>query len=89
MTYVDEIIDWGEVAKSRGLRWTLWCHLVADSHEELMSMAQRLKLKPAWIQSPGTKNEHFDLIPSKRALAIKYGAKAISCRELALMRLEG
>lgn len=88
MIYVDEIVDWGEVARAKGLRWTKWCHLVADSHEELMEMAKRLNLKSEWIQKPGTPNEHFDLIPTKRTLAIKHGAKAISCRELALMRFE-
>lgn len=82
MTYVDEIIDWGDIARDRGLRWAKWCHMIADTHEELMAMAHRLKLKPEWIQKPGTDDEHFDLIPSKRTLAIKYGAKPVDLLEM-------
>jgi hypothetical protein len=84
LVYVDYIIDWGELATEKGLKWTKWCHLIADTHEELMDMAGKLKLKPEWIQKPGTREEHFDLIPTKRTLAIKYGALPISNRELAL-----
>jgi hypothetical protein len=83
LVYVDDIVDWGEVARLKGLRWTKWCHLWADTHQELLDMASRLKLKPEWIQGLNTKDEHFDLIPSKRTLAIKYGAKPISWREMA------
>jgi hypothetical protein len=78
MTYVDEIVDWGEVARAKGLRWTLWAHLIADTHVELVAMATKLRLKSEWIQKPGTPDEHFDLIPSKRIMAIKYGAIPVS-----------
>lgn len=82
--YVDDIVeyDW-ELMHSRGLKWNRWCHLIADSHEELMAMAQKLRLLPSWIQKSGTPDEHFDLIPSKRILAIKHGAKAVSVLDLA------
>jgi hypothetical protein len=56
--------------------------MIADTSEELKTMAQRLRLKSEWIQRPGTKDEHFDLIPTKRLLAIKYGAKSLSIMEL-------
>lgn len=82
MVYVDEIIDWGEVALGRGLKWRYWCHMIADTSVELKSMAQRLRLKSEWIQKSGTDDEHFDLIPSKRLLAIKYGATALSIHDL-------
>lgn len=37
-------------------------------------MAKRLGLKRVWFQS-NSRTPHYDLVPSKRALAIKYGAK--------------
>ena len=83
MIYVDEIIDWGDIAREKGLKWTRWCHMWADSPLELREMAQLLRLRPEWIQYPNTHEEHFDLIPSKRTLAIKYGAKPVDLYQLA------
>lgn len=47
-----------------------------DDLTELHQMAQRLGLKREWFQDK--KNApHYDVIPSKRQLAIKYGAIAV------------
>lgn len=55
----------------------MWCHLWADSEEELHTMAQRLGMRRSWFQNrPGF--PHYDLVPSKRALALRLGAKEMS-----------
>jgi Protein of unknown function (DUF4031) len=50
------------------------CHMTADSHEELVVMADKIGVARKWIQHPGTWEEHFDICKSKRALAVKLGA---------------
>lgn len=66
-------------AKRHGTRW---CHMIADSTDELLLMIARLWLKPGYIRDGGTHREHVDLIPSKRAQAVRYGAVEITGREL-------
>jgi len=62
------------------------CHMLADSTQELLEMADRIGVKRKWIQSAGTWREHFDICLTKRELAIKNGAVEKSQKELALMR---
>lgn len=50
------------------------CHMTADSHDELIAMADRIGVARRWIQYPGTWREHFDICKSKRALAVASGA---------------
>lgn len=57
-------------------------HLLADTHDELIQMIQRIGIDAKWIQKQGTESEHFDICESKRALAIKYGAVQITDRGL-------
>lgn len=57
------------------------CHMVADTHHELVEMAQKIGVDQKWIQHPGTLREHFDIALSKRALAVKAGAREITWRE--------
>ena len=61
------------------------CHMVADSHEELVAMADRIKVQQKWIQKAGTIYEHFDICLSKRALVVKLGARQITMKELGRM----
>jgi hypothetical protein len=61
------------------------CHLVADSHEELLAMATTIGVDHKWIQKAGTAREHFDIALSKRALAVKAGAKEITWKQLGAM----
>lgn len=60
----------------------MMCHMIADSHQELMTMVKRMGLSPRWIQDEGTPREHFDICKSKRTLAVAYGAIELSNREL-------
>jgi Protein of unknown function (DUF4031) len=50
------------------------CHMVADTTEELLAMADRIGVARRWLQYAGTPKEHFDIALSKRALAIQAGA---------------
>jgi hypothetical protein len=58
------------------------CHMVADSTEELLAMADRIGVSRRWLQYPGTPKEHFDIALSKRALAVRHGAVEITWREV-------
>lgn len=49
------------------------CHLYADTLEELHIFAMRIGMKRSWFQDSGSL-QHSDLVPSKRDLAVKYGA---------------
>jgi Protein of unknown function (DUF4031) len=48
-----------------------WCHLFADKADcpELHEFAKRLGLQREWFQG-----DHYDIIPTKRAQAIRKGA---------------
>jgi len=50
------------------------CHMIADTHNELLRMAARIGVQKRWIQEAGTHKEHFDICKSKRKLAVSYGA---------------
>lgn len=61
------------------------CHMVADTKEELLEMADKIGVQRKWIQNEDDWKEHFDICLTKKALAIKYGAKEITWRELGTM----
>jgi hypothetical protein len=61
------------------------CHMVADSSNELLAMAERIGVARRWIQKQGTVYEHFDICLSKRALAVQHGAKEIDMHQLGLI----
>lgn len=58
------------------------CHMIADSTEELLAMADRLGLKRQWIQKPGTYREHFDVSKEVRARAVAAGAQEVTVKQL-------
>jgi hypothetical protein len=58
------------------------CHMIADTSDELIAMADRIDLPRVWIQNAGTYREHFDICKSKRVLAVRYGAIEITMIEL-------
>jgi hypothetical protein len=57
------------------IRWRgkLWCHLVADSLEELHSFAQLLGLKRHWFQDAAS-YPHYDVTVEIRQRALRVGA---------------
>lgn len=54
------------------------CHMMADTTEELLEMADKIGVDRKWIQRPGQLGEHFDICKSKRALAIANGAQEVT-----------
>jgi len=75
--YVDDARIVAQVGRLRGR----WSHLTADTRTELDAFAARLGLRRGWIQHPGTPLEHYDLIDSKRELALRLGAVPITFLE--------
>lgn len=84
--YVDELAQWGRPGMYRGLHAAqaervgarhghMWCHMFADeaSPAELHKMARRIGLQPGWFQG-----DHYDLVPSKRAMAVRAGAVEVT-----------
>lgn len=58
-------------------------HMIADTHAELVEMADRIGVARKWIQHAGdARREHFDIAMSKRTLAVEYGAVEVTMREL-------
>lgn len=82
--YVDDVFIHATVGRIT----SRWCHLTADSTEELVSFARRIGLRPGWIQARGTWKEHFDVTEPKRRLAVANGAVEQTSRE-AIQRLRG
>ncbi|MFD7109117.1 DUF4031 domain-containing protein [Streptomyces microflavus] len=80
--YVDEVRDWTLIARARGLRHTHWCHLTADTEEELHAFAARLGLRRSWFQKKSERDYrwHYDITPNKRALAVRLGAREVDRR---------
>lgn len=58
-----------------------WCHMVSDSIEELHIFAIKIGLKREWFQDKFNR-PHYDLLKSKKELAIKLGAKEVTRKEL-------
>lgn len=65
-----------------------WCHLFADTQEELHEFAQKLGLRRSWFQ-PGRPLAngkpshlwHYDVTEGKRAQAVRMGAREVTWRE--------
>lgn len=80
--YVDALLDHGpEVARRLGRRQ--WCHLTADSKDELHAFARRLGLRREWFQQPRPVAWHYDITATKRRRALELGAVEINVRQLA------
>jgi len=66
-----------------------WCHLTADTEDELHEFAAKLGLKRSWFQpGPPASMPHYDITANKRRLAVEeLGAVEISREEMsALLR---
>jgi hypothetical protein len=58
------------------------CHMVADTTDELLAMADRIGVDRRWLQKRGTHHEHFDIAMSKRTLAVQFGAVEVTMSQL-------
>jgi hypothetical protein len=89
--YVDQIFEAdpmdyaarNPLARQAARHGTRWCHLWASAPEELErlhAIARAIGLKRQWFQDrPGF--PHYDLVPSKRVLALKKGAEPKDLRD--------
>lgn len=63
--YVDNVkVEW---------RGRLWCHLVADSIEELHDFARKLGMRREWFQHAAS-YPHYDITITSRIRALNLGA---------------
>jgi hypothetical protein len=62
-------------------RGKLWCHLVADSLDDLHQFAARLGLKRAWFQDMAS-YPHYDVTTSVRERALALGALPARKRQM-------
>ena len=90
MILVDGLTTYA-VEITRGLPSSRWCHMVSDvSEEELHAFAARIGLQRAWAQlRPRASAAHYDLVPWRRAKAVKLGAIEVSSRELVVRNFDG
>ncbi len=51
-----------------------WCHLYADTEEELHAFATAIGLRRSWGQLSHAGTPHYDLTPTRRVLAVAAGA---------------
>jgi hypothetical protein len=75
--YVDRLIDYTDRVP---YRHKVWCHLVADSDEELLACAAELGLSEAWMQGTRGWDSHFDLPAPLRPGALAIGARSVDFR---------
>jgi Protein of unknown function (DUF4031) len=91
--YVDDAGIPASVRNGSRTHTSTWCHLTADTQEELHAFAAQLGLKQSYFQ-PGTPLGgkpspfwHYDLTAGKRAQAVNLGAVQVGYRDMpALMR---
>lgn len=60
----------------------IMCHMLADTDDELHTMAEQLGIKRKWHQKPGTPHSHYDICKAKRAKALELGAVEVNNRQL-------
>jgi len=80
--YVDPVryYDRSMIGSARARRaGNYWCHMMADSLEELHALAGKLQLRRDWFQNG--KYPHYDLTANKREAALRLGAIPIAARE--------
>jgi hypothetical protein len=78
LIYVDQLMS-GTVD---GCRATQWCHLIADTDEELHSFAKQIGMKHVWFQdAPPASFPHYDLTARRRTVAVRLGATELARRE--------
>lgn len=71
--YVDALIIWGGDDAPKCFQHKHSCHMYADTLDELHIMAKKIGLKQSWFQNHKFL-PHYDLVTTKRILAVKYGA---------------
>lgn len=63
----------------------IMCHMIADTDEELHTMADKIGVARRWHQAPPRHDSHYDIALSKKALAIAAGAVEVTWKQLGCM----
>lgn len=85
--YVDNAFIPAKVANGNRSVRSRWCHMQADTREELDAMADAIGLKRSWIQYPDDPvKRHYDLTEPRRRAAVAAGAVEIGMLDLARWR---
>jgi hypothetical protein len=71
MVYVDSAIWKRPNGRKR------YCHMTADSVEELHAFAAKIGVKRCWYERSRRGVPHYDLSEEKRLLALENGATAV------------
>lgn len=62
------------------------CHMIADTDDELHTMAGKIGVQRKWHQKPPkSKHSHYDIALSKKSLAIQAGAIEITWKQASCM----
>lgn len=64
------------------------CHMIADTTQELLEIADQIGVARKWLQDPGSWKEHFDISLGKRKLAVEAGVTEITMRKLSEILLK-
>lgn len=85
------LVDAVQKHQAPGLRYKRWSHMASTVDEaELHAFAAQLGLRRAWAQlRPQASAAHYDVIPAKRALALRLGAREVSSRDLVRLNYDG
>ena len=73
--YVDPPQTWND-------RFPNYCHMWADSIEELHEFATKLRLKRTWFQHQRRGFPHYDVSQGKRYLALQMGALPVTSADM-------
>jgi Protein of unknown function (DUF4031) len=86
--YVDDAHIPATVRTGRAAHTSTWCHLFADTHNELHAFAARLGLRRCYFQPGPARGDgspspywHYDLTAGKRQQALRLGARPVTWRE--------
>lgn len=81
--YVDELFNATPRTAQARKHGTRWCHMTTDGDiEELHRFAESIGLRRSYFQDHVRRAlKHYDLTPSKRALAISKGAVEVNAKE--------
>jgi hypothetical protein len=74
MIYVDRIQK-TKYNKFSAFNYYSFCHLTADSLDELLEFGKLIGLKEIWLHESNKGVKHFDITLNKRKQALKLGAK--------------
>lgn len=74
------IVDNFRVPARVGRISSRWSHLTATTPEELHDFAATLGMQRTWYQDHGDGRWHYDVTDSKRAEAIRLGARPVDLR---------